>query len=81
MPRASVNGVVLHAGDETLSAEALRQRACTELLRQAAQAAGLLDASDTASADGVISEAASRAIEALLEQALQLPEPAEDALR
>jgi peptidyl-prolyl cis-trans isomerase C len=81
VPKASINGVVLNAEDETLSAEALRQRACTELLRQAAQAAGLLDASDTASADGVISEAASLAIEALLEQALQLPEPAEDTLR
>jgi peptidyl-prolyl cis-trans isomerase C len=81
VPKASINGIVLNAEDETLSTEALRQRACTELLRQAAQAAGLLDASDTASADGVISEAASGAIEALLEQALQFPEPADDALR
>ena len=81
MPRASVNGVALNAPDEDLSAEVLRQRACTELLRQAAQAAGLLDAGDPASADGVISEAASRAIEALLDQALQLPEPSEDACR
>ena len=45
----------------------MRQRACTELLRQAAQAAGLLAASDAPCADGVISEAASGAIEALLE--------------
>ena len=35
----------------------------------------------TRAADGVISEAASRAIEALLERALQLPEPSEDACR
>ena len=81
MPRASINGVALNAADETLPAEVLRQRACTELLRQAAQAAGLLDAADAARADGVISEAASRAIEALLDQALQLPAPAEDACR
>ena len=81
MPVASVNGVALHAPGEELSAEALRQRACTELLRQAAQRAGLLDARDRSGADGVISEAASRAIEALLEQALQLPEPSEEACR
>jgi peptidyl-prolyl cis-trans isomerase C len=81
VPRASINGVALNAADETLPAEALRQRACTELLRQAAQRAGLLDASDQSRADGVISEAASRAIEALLDQALQLPDPSEDACR
>jgi peptidyl-prolyl cis-trans isomerase C len=81
VPKASVNGVALNDPDEVLSAEVLRQRACTELLRQAAQSAGLLEASDAASADGVISEAASRAIEALLEQALQLPDPSEDACR
>lgn len=78
---ARINGVALNAPDEKLPAEALRQRACTELLRQAAQSAGLLAASDTASADGVISEAASSAIEALLDQNLNVPEPAEDACR
>jgi peptidyl-prolyl cis-trans isomerase C len=78
---ARINGVALNAFDEKLSAEALRQRACTELLRQAAQAAGLLAPSDTASADGVISEAASSAIEALLEQNLKVPEPSEEACR
>ena len=81
MPEASINGVALNAPDEALSAEALRQRACTELLRQAAQAAGLLDASDAASADGVISEAATRAIEALLERELHLPDASEEACR
>jgi peptidyl-prolyl cis-trans isomerase C len=81
MSDASINGIALKAPDEDLSAEVLRQRACTELLRQAAQRAGLLDASDQPGADGVVSEAASRAIEALLDQALQLPEPSEDACR
>ena len=81
MPEASINGVALHAPDDAPSAEELRQRACTELLRQAAQAAGLLDAADASGADGVISEAASRAIEALLEKELQLPDPADDACR
>ncbi len=78
---AHINGVALHAPEETLSAEALRQRACTELLRQAAQSAGLLADEDVASADGVISEAASVAIEALLDQNLNLPEPSDQACR
>jgi len=81
MPEASINGVALHATGDALSAEELRQRACTELLRQAAQSAGLLDATDMASADGVVSEAATRAIEALLDRELHVPEPSEDACR
>jgi len=78
---ARINGVALMASGETLSPEELRQRACTELLRQAAQRAGLLDAADAPTADGVISEAATGAIDALLEQALKLPEPSEAACR
>jgi peptidyl-prolyl cis-trans isomerase C len=80
-PVACINGVALHAPGESLSPDELRQRACTELLRQAAQSAGLLAASDTASADGVTSEAASVAIEALLEQNLKVPEPSEETCR
>lgn len=76
---ASVNGVALHGPDEALPAEVVRQRACSELLRQAAQAAGLLDAADLPDADGVLNEAASQAIEALLERELQVPEPSEQA--
>ena len=68
---ARINGVALHAAGRSLSPDELRQRACTELLRQAAQRAGLLAADDAPSADGVISEAAASAIEALLEQALE----------
>lgn len=78
---ARINGVVLHTADEILSPDELRQRACTELLRQAAQASGLLDTNDTSSTDGVISEAASSAIDTLLEQNLQIPEPLEEACR
>jgi len=78
---ARINGVPLNAPEEELPPEALRQRACTELLRQAAQAAGLLAADDAPSADGVISEAATLAIEALLERELALPEPSEEACR
>lgn len=80
-PVACVNGVALHMPGEALSAEVLRQRACTELLRQAAQAAGLLEASDPAAGDGVISETAAAAIEALLEQSLAVPEPTEEDCR
>ncbi|MDR6448814.1 peptidyl-prolyl cis-trans isomerase C [Paraburkholderia terricola] len=64
-----------------LSAEDLRQRACIELLRQSAIEAGLLAADDTLPTDGAISVAASEAIDALLERALQLPEPTGDACR
>lgn len=76
-----VNGVALAEAQEVLDAEALRQRACTELLRQAAQGRGLLAADDAAPVAGAISEAASEAIEALLEQELALPEPTEEACR
>ena len=85
MPRAaaglvaSVNGVALNNASENLAAEALRQRACTELLRQAAIRAGLLEAADAAPREGAISEAASQAIDILLERELQLPEPSDEA--
>src|SRR5215471_20238760 len=78
---AQVNGVPLHRQGETLDADTLRQRACTELLRQAAQRAGLLAGDDPASSDGVIGEAASAAIEALLEQNVTVPKPSEEACR
>ncbi len=78
---ASVNGVALHAPGAPLAPDELRQRACTELLRQAAQRNGLLDAGDAPSADGAISEAAASAIESMLDQVLEVPEPSEDACR
>ena len=78
---ARINGVALHAPGEALDAKTLRQRACTELLRQAAQREGLLGADDPPPVDGAISEAAADAIDALLERALQVPEPTEDACR
>jgi len=78
---ARINGVALNTPGEFLSSDDLRQRACTELLRQAAQAAGLLAASDAASTDGIVSEAASAAIEALLDQNLKVPDPSEEACR
>jgi peptidyl-prolyl cis-trans isomerase C len=80
-PTAHVNGVSVNPLGQTLTPEVVRQRACTELLRQAAIAAGLLDAVDVAPSDGAISEAASHAIEALLERELQVPEPSDEACR
>ncbi len=80
-PLPRVNGVALKAVDEVLSAEDLRQRACTELLRQTAQSSGLLAATDAPSSDGIISATAAGAIEALLERDLRLPEPAEEDCR
>lgn len=78
---AHVNGMPIHGSEEALSPEALRQRACTELLRQAAQQAGLLAADDPPPQAGVPSAAASAAIEALLDQVLVLPTPDEAACR
>ena len=76
-----VNGIALCDATELLDAAALRQRACTELLRQTAIAQGLLAADDPAPSGGAISEAAGEAIERLLDTALQLPEPGDDAGR
>ena len=78
---ARINGVALHSADQMLSIDELRQRAYTELLRQAAQSRGLLAADDVAGTDGIASEAASNAIEQLLEQSLQIPEPSDEACR
>jgi peptidyl-prolyl cis-trans isomerase C len=78
---ARINGVPLHSPQETLTSEELRQRACTELLRQAAIGAGLLAADDPVPVEGAISEAASEAIDEWLEQELQIPEPSDEACR
>ena len=66
---ARVNGVPLHDDTESLDQTALRQRACSELLRQAAVAAGI----DTESVES--------AIEQLLERELKVPEPSDEACR
>ena len=78
---ARINGVPLNTPQEDLSTEHLRQRACAELLRQAAIGAGLLDASDPIPLEGAMSEAASEAIDAWLERELQIPEPSDAACR
>lgn len=80
-PIARVNGIALNLASEQLPDESLRQRACTELLRQAAIRDGLLAPDDAASADGVISETASQAIDDWLARELRLPDPSEEACR
>jgi len=74
-----VNGVVLATSQESVSPHALRQRACTELLRQAAIEARLLAADDPEPVEGAISEAAESAIETLVARMVQVPPPTEDA--
>ncbi|MGY6268180.1 peptidylprolyl isomerase [Achromobacter denitrificans] len=79
--QASINGIRLADANEVLSASELSQRACTELLRQAAINGGLLPSDDPVPQQGAISEAAGAAIEQLLETALQLPELDDEAGR
>ena len=78
---AQVNGVAIAAAGETLSTEQLRQRACTELLRQAAIGKGLLDAGDAQPLGGAMSERATDAVEQLLDEELHAPEPSDEACR
>ncbi|MEN5178172.1 peptidylprolyl isomerase [Comamonas testosteroni] len=80
-PAPQVNGIALCETNELLEAMELRQRACTELLRQAAMAQGLLAADDPTPSAGAISEAAGVAIERLLDTELHLPEPGDEAGR
>ena len=79
LPR--INGVLLADAQETLSVEELRQRACAELLRQAAIQADLLASDDPPPSGGAMSEAASAAVEALLDRELVLPAPSDEACR
>lgn len=80
-PAGSVDGVALSGPGETLTAQQLRARASVELLRQAAIRAGLLPAADPPPAQGVVSEAAAAAIEALLDRELVRPEADEGTCR
>lgn len=79
-PIARVNGVALHAPGESLAPEELRQRACTELLRQAAQRDGRVPAADAGS-DSTIATALSAAIEAHIDRAVRVPPVTDEACR
>lgn len=73
-PVARVNGIALHAPDARPPEDELRQRVTFELLRQAAQRDGLLDARDVPYLDGSLSTTAGQAIDALLARELRLPD-------
>lgn len=77
---AHVNGIALHEPGEALDAQTLRERACTELLRQQAVRAGLLPRYG-----GLIARAPDETqrqiIEAMVDQVVSVPEPTEDECR
>ncbi|KRC12092.1 peptidylprolyl isomerase [Hydrogenophaga sp. Root209] len=77
---ASVNGIHLHEAGEVLDAQTLRERACTELLRQQAVHAGLLPRFTGLTAPEP-DDATRRAIEALLEAEVHSPEPGAEECR
>ena len=77
---ASVNGINLHEAGEVLDPQTLRERACTELLRQQAVRAGLLPRFSGLSAPAPDAETRS-AIEALLEAEVHSPEPGAEECR
>ena len=78
---ASVNGVALQSTNEVVPADELRQRACTELMRQAAIRDGFLAPADPAPQGGAISQEAADAIDRWLEATLKIPDPSEEACR
>lgn len=78
---ATINDIIIADASETLTNEELRQRACSELLRQAAIDNGFLDAADPQPRGGAMSGPASAAVERLLDEELSAPEPGEDVCR
>ncbi len=77
---ASVNGIHLHEAGEVLDTQTLRERACTELLRQQAVRAGLLPRFTGLSAPEPDADTRA-AIEALLEAEVHSPEPGAEECR
>ena len=77
---ASVNGIHLHEAGEVLDAQTLRERACTELLRQQAVRAGLLPRFTGLSAPEPDADTRA-AIEALLVAEVHSPEPGAEECR
>ena len=77
---ASINGIALHEAGELLDAQTVRERACTELLRQQAVSAGLLPRLTGLSAPEPDAQTRA-AIEALLEAEVHSPEPGAEECR
>lgn len=77
---ASINGIALHEAGEMLDTQTLRERACTELLRQQAVSVGLLPRFTGLSAPEPDAQMRT-AIEALLEAEVHSPEPGPEECR
>lgn len=74
---ALVNGIALHAPGQRPDEESLRELAYTELLRQEAVKAGLLPRKGVLAAPE-LNEAERQVIEAMVDAAVQVPEPSEE---
>lgn len=77
---ASINGIALHEPGEAVPAEALRERAWTELLRQRAVSLGLLPRFSGLQAPDV-SDDDRQVIETMLDHEVSTPAPTEDECR
>ncbi len=79
-PVAGINGIALHAPGQRPDTATLREMAYAELLRQQAVQAGLLPRHKGLTAPD-LGEAERQVIEAMLDQAVVTPQPAEDECR
>ena len=77
---ARVNGIAINGADEDVAPDELRNRACTELLRQAAVQRGRLPAQDVSVAPPLNAEQRA-AVEAMLDDEVQVPVPDPQACR
>lgn len=77
---AAINGIALHAPGEKPSPDELRERAWAELLRQEAVRQGLLPRMNVLEAPE-LGEAQQDVLQQMVEDAVQLPSPGEEALR
>ncbi len=79
-PVAGINGIALHAPGQRPDTATLREMAYAELLRQQAVQAGLLPRHKGLTAPD-LGEAERQVIEAMVDQAVVTPQPAEDECR
>src|SRR4029079_4709682 len=77
VPDAYINGIALHAPGQRPDADALRELAYSELLRQHAVMKGLLPRHKTLSAPE-LGEAERKVIEAMVDAEVSSPQPNED---
>ncbi len=80
-PVARINGVALNAPDEAVSQRGIAPARLHRVAAPGRAVRRLAGRERHASADGVISEAAANAIDTLLAQKLNVPEPSDEACR